>query len=277
MNTASNQIVIAIVVSLFLIVAAYFVGNIPASVEAQVASTLTADEQNAVRACLKGVSDSFFLQNPLGTPFRTMQERQQQFAGNGFNSDEVFILRQILNCDPRTELIGTPIDGFSLSAGPIFFFETITQNAFIRGQQIYAPSSVPGIVDATIIGGLNGLIDRSVTTTVNPVFDAANPLSPGGIPGGIPGGGIPFGGFVSFVEWCSCSGNAIVTVGPPRGGRFLYQPGATQVFEFFQIPRVGVWLLGNYSPGSGVCLQGAGKICIPIPHQGTITIVGTSL
>lgn len=89
-------------------------------------------------------------------------------------------------------------------------------------------------------------------------------------------GTLPFGGFVAGVVYCTCSPGAIVNVGPPRGGSFLYVPGATQVFQFFQIPRPGVWLLGNYSPGVGACLVFVGKGCAPIPHQGLITIVGTS-
>ena len=87
---------------------------------------------------------------------------------------------------------------------------------------------------------------------------------------------LPFGGFVFSVVFCTCSAGAIVNVGPPRGGSFLYVPGATQVFQFFQIPRPNVWLLGNYSPGVGACLVFVGKGCVPLPHQGLISIVGTS-
>jgi hypothetical protein len=89
-------------------------------------------------------------------------------------------------------------------------------------------------------------------------------------------GTLPFGGMVRNVIWCTCSSGAVVDVGPPRGGRFLYQPGSTRVYEYYQIPRVGVWLLGNYLPGAGVCLQWSGKSCFAVPHQGLITIVGTS-
>lgn len=88
-------------------------------------------------------------------------------------------------------------------------------------------------------------------------------------------GTLPFGGRVTFVEYCTCSGGAVVTVGTPRGGRFLYLPGSTRVYEYYRIPVVGVWLLGNYRPGVGICLAGD-KLCSPIPHQGLITIVGTS-
>jgi hypothetical protein len=86
----------------------------------------------------------------------------------------------------------------------------------------------------------------------------------------------PFGGMVSMVEWCTCNeAIAVVTVGPPRGGRFLHHP-TTEVYEYYQIPRTGVWLLGNYLPGVGVCLVYTAKGCDPIPHEGMISIVGTS-
>lgn len=90
-------------------------------------------------------------------------------------------------------------------------------------------------------------------------------------------GGVPFGGMVSFVQPCTCSCGAVVVVGPPRGGPFLYCPGFTRVYEYFQIPRVGVWLLGLYSPG-GTCLIWVGKLCVPAPIQpiGTIIMTGTS-
>lgn len=94
--------------------------------------------------------------------------------------------------------------------------------------------------------------------------------------GQAPGAQQPFGGMVSMVEWCTCNeAIAVVTVGPPRGGRFLHHPSTT-VYEYYQIPRTGVWLLGNYLPGVGVCLEYTAKGCAAIPHEGMITIVGTS-
>ena len=86
-----------------------------------------------------------------------------------------------------------------------------------------------------------------------------------------------FGGMVEYVIFCTCSvdGSAVITVGPPRGGDFLYIPEITKVYEYFMIPRVGVWVLGNYNPG-GQCLIYAGEDCAVVPNQGTISIVGTS-
>jgi len=86
----------------------------------------------------------------------------------------------------------------------------------------------------------------------------------------------PFGGFVYAVVPCTCSGGAVIYVGPPVPGPYLYLPGFTRVYEYYQIPRPGVWVLGNFVPGPP-CLVYAGKSCVPVPHYGVITIVGTSL
>lgn len=86
-----------------------------------------------------------------------------------------------------------------------------------------------------------------------------------------------FGGFVLASIPCTCSGNFLLTIGPPVGGQFVYYPG-TQAFLHFNLPRPGVWAVGSYTPG-GACLQFAGKICVPFGVPlGTITPqVGTSL
>jgi len=86
--------------------------------------------------------------------------------------------------------------------------------------------------------------------------------------------GLPFGGLVFNVIWCTCSVGAVVQVGPPVGGSFWVNP-STVVFPFFRIPSPGVWLLGDYTPG-GACLIFVGKECVPVPVTGTILFVGTS-
>lgn len=89
-------------------------------------------------------------------------------------------------------------------------------------------------------------------------------------------GGIGFGGVVTASYPCPCSGNFLLTVVGPKGGQFVYYPG-TQAFLSYNLPMVGVGVVGNYTPG-GVCL-------IPIPYGcttagfpiGTISsVVGTS-
>jgi len=86
-----------------------------------------------------------------------------------------------------------------------------------------------------------------------------------------------FGGFVTTSIYCTCSNNFLLTIGPPVGGQFIYQPGTPQ-YPYHSLPRAGVWALGLYSPG-GICLMFVGKGCSPFGAPiGTITpIVGTSL
>ena len=88
---------------------------------------------------------------------------------------------------------------------------------------------------------------------------------------------LPFGGQILNVLYCICSNNLLITVGPPVGGQYIFQPGASMLYPFGQIFRAGPWVLGNASPG-GVCLIWAGKICVPAGFpMGTIIGVGTSL
>lgn len=88
---------------------------------------------------------------------------------------------------------------------------------------------------------------------------------------------IPFGGPILNVFYCPCSANLAVVVGPPSPGVFMYQPGSTIVYAFYQIFRAGPWVLGNYTPG-GACLMFIPYGCAPIAYPlGTIMEVGTSL
>lgn len=88
-----------------------------------------------------------------------------------------------------------------------------------------------------------------------------------------------FGGRITAIRYCICSANLEVTVGPPSGGVFIYQPGASMLYAYYQIFRPGAWVLGSYSPG-GSCVQlipGTPPWCLPYPAMGTITQAGTSL
>ncbi|OGZ08518.1 MAG: hypothetical protein A3C93_04040 [Candidatus Lloydbacteria bacterium RIFCSPHIGHO2_02_FULL_54_17] len=88
---------------------------------------------------------------------------------------------------------------------------------------------------------------------------------------------IPFGGLSLSVIWCICSFNLWIMVGPPRGGSFIYQPGATILYLFGQIFRPGVWLLGLASPTPIPCVQYVGISCAPIAMGLPMLIVGTSM
>jgi hypothetical protein len=88
---------------------------------------------------------------------------------------------------------------------------------------------------------------------------------------------IPFGGPITSVFYCPCSANLAVVVGPPSPGIFMYQPGASTVYAFYQIFRPGPWVLGNYVPG-GACMMFIPYGCAPMAFpMGTINEVGTSL
>jgi hypothetical protein len=86
-----------------------------------------------------------------------------------------------------------------------------------------------------------------------------------------------FGGRITFVTYCLCSGGILLTVGPPSPGQYVFQFGVSQLFPYGQIYRIGPQVLGTYVPG-GVCLVYAGLTCtsggVPI---GTIGVIGTSL
>ncbi len=85
--------------------------------------------------------------------------------------------------------------------------------------------------------------------------------------------GIPFGGFVTHVEYC-CNG-ILLQVGPPVGGLYLVGPGSI-IFPFYQFFRSGVYVLGNASPG-GACSLISSECEVTIPAIGTVSIMGTSL
>ncbi len=83
----------------------------------------------------------------------------------------------------------------------------------------------------------------------------------------------PFGGRVTSVTYCSCSLNFLISIGPPLGGLFIYEPISTILHDYKMILRPGAWTVGNASFG-GVCRTA--YYCTPIPAMGTIKRVGTS-
>jgi len=211
-----------------------------------------------------------------------MEQVRKQESGGGQDdipllfTEDIFLnecnastraLAKILECDPRTRLGGS--DGFCGSGMDIQSprFGTFMQQSVNTFQLVHSLS----------VTGVAGSAMRKVLQKLTGGVSTATGVLAGTLGGGFGIGG-PFGGMVSFVQPCTCSCGAVVVVGPPRGGPYLYCPGVTQVFEYFQIPRPGVWLLGLSSPPAA-CLIWAGKICVPAPIQpiGTIIIVGTSL
>lgn len=86
----------------------------------------------------------------------------------------------------------------------------------------------------------------------------------------------PFGGRVTTVVFCTCSLNFLLTVSPPVGGMFIYEPFSTVVYEFHRIPVVGVWLLGLRSSATS-CTVFVGKGCASLGSYPVIQMTGTSM
>lgn len=92
--------------------------------------------------------------------------------------------------------------------------------------------------------------------------------------------GIPFGGEITYVYYCSCSQNWYIEVAlpsiPPKIYFLTYEWGS-QGFLSYNIPFT-TWLLGEYEPGVGICISEPEADCgLDIPNDGLITpMVGSS-
>lgn len=107
-----------------------------------------------------------------------------------------------------------------------------------------------------------------------------------------------FGGKVLFVTECTCTDGAFaITVGTPSIGTYVYTPGSvlysyynffnpgtwvvTGLYNVFTPFIPGPWVLGAYVPTplpvESACWMYAVDGCFPLPTQGVITNMGTSL
>lgn len=92
-------------------------------------------------------------------------------------------------------------------------------------------------------------------------------------------GMIPFGGKILIANYCTCSFNWGIKIGPPKGGDFIYQSGVSQLFAWYKIFTPGAWALGTAS-GGAACMQVRGNYCVAdeqVPGGPVIIMVGTSL
>ncbi len=87
---------------------------------------------------------------------------------------------------------------------------------------------------------------------------------------------LPFGGPITGTFYCTCSANILISVGPPNPGVFIYEPGGTVLYPYGRVWSPGAYALGLYSPG-GACLVFVLVGCAPIPTEGTMLEIGTSL
>jgi len=82
-----------------------------------------------------------------------------------------------------------------------------------------------------------------------------------------------FGGQITGVFECTCSGSHLIWVGPPvGGGPFHFGPWSIP-YEYFQFRRPGAWVLGDLTPPT-TCLFG--PKCIPFSPQANIRLIGSS-
>jgi len=86
------------------------------------------------------------------------------------------------------------------------------------------------------------------------------------------GASLYFGGRVTAVLPCLCSGTTLVTIFDYVTNTNLplvYQPGFTKLYSGYNLFTPGVNVLGSYTPGTGVCLI-PGTPCPIIPSVGAI-------
>lgn len=98
--------------------------------------------------------------------------------------------------------------------------------------------------------------------------------------GGSSGGGIQnFGGRVTNITYCTCSVSILLDIQDVRGGTksLLYTPGATTLYNYYNIYSSGQNVAGLYTSGGGTCQVYSGNSCQSQGNpQGTMTKVGTS-
>jgi hypothetical protein len=103
--------------------------------------------------------------------------------------------------------------------------------------------------------------------------------------------GMPFGGFVSYIIPCTCSGAILLVfdrlfIGLPTpipSGALLYQLGSSRPYANFNAGTPRTWNIGAYRPVPAVqtmCMVGIPPACAPaiapVAGVGIIQYVGTS-
>lgn len=101
--------------------------------------------------------------------------------------------------------------------------------------------------------------------TISYAFVIPNPL------------GGAFGGRITFTTPCTCTVpfSILLSIGPPKGGSFMYQPGISALYMFYSI-SIGPWVLGT-SSGRRECLVGVAPNCTSAGFGKIIRKIGTSL
>ncbi len=95
-------------------------------------------------------------------------------------------------------------------------------------------------------------------------------------PGAFPGER-GFGGMITYVRPCTCSGGWLLTISPPAPGKFLYKPSQTKLFPFGNLLKKGPFVLGSAkSPGANICQYGSCADPSAEKPDGVIRWIGTS-
>lgn len=83
------------------------------------------------------------------------------------------------------------------------------------------------------------------------------------------------GGPIKKIVACTCSGSQLLTIGPPRSGDFIFQPGTSRLFSFWSI-KVGSNVIGLSAPTPIACMVYVGISCVNQGQGKPILIIGTS-
>lgn len=130
----------------------------------------------------------------------------------------------------------------------------------------------------TFIEVVESSISKAPETTRGPLTKLLDTIKLALVPKKAHAIGTPFGGQLFFPFFCTCSANWLVTIQPlpPTYVTLLsYTPG-TQTHLSYNIPFT-TKLLGQYTPGAGICTIFVGTGCVAIPSEGMITpTVGSS-
>ena len=189
------------------------------------------------------------------------------------SSDSGFDINQLLDPSAPTDQMVSLIKG------------SVLYNSPLVKAHVYLYESVDGLV-----GGLLGFGD-----------DSGDDSSGLGIAAGLIGGAAllggggdeatgaattaantPFGGTVLSTVVCTCTANTLVYVQDLRTSSMLsliYQPGATTLYEYYNVFSSGASILGTYTPGAGQCQIYSGNSCTSLSSTGMMNStpgVGTS-
>ncbi len=83
-----------------------------------------------------------------------------------------------------------------------------------------------------------------------------------------------FGGKILNIT--PCANGLLLTTGLPTARLFMWTPGISFTYLWYQI-RIGSNILGAYSPGGSCIFPNGCFFCGAIPAKGTIIKIGTSL